>query len=142
MISSYFNLEIDLRGRRRGVGAPRATELPYELTGTQNAVRVNNNSAVIVLVLARLAVGREVFVLRGELVQISGGFRIPDILTDSGARLVEEGKTSAITHSGYWIISSSCEFYAHPSFSLAPPICAGARIVLIAQFTNLSTKSS
>lgn len=101
LVSGYLNLEMDVRHRQRGVRAPRVTELLCELTGAEDAIVVNNNAAAVMLVLATLAAGREVIVSRGELVQIGGGFRIPDILAASGARLVEVGTTNITTTDDY-----------------------------------------
>ena len=91
----YSNLEYDLeRGRARlAPGSPRG-RCCARLTGAEAALVVNNNAAAVLLALAALAEGREVVVSRGELIEIGDGFRIPDVLARSGARLVEVGTTN------------------------------------------------
>ena len=90
----YSNLEYDLTGGRRGSRAAHASALLTRLTGAEAAVVVNNNAAAVLLVLTALAAGREAIISRGELVEIGGGFRIPDVLRQSGATLREVGTTN------------------------------------------------
>ena len=90
----YCNLEYDLDAGGRGRRDVHAEPLLCRLTGAEAAVVVNNNAAATLLVLAALAAGREVLVSRGELVEIGGGFRVPDILRQSGATLREVGTTN------------------------------------------------
>ena len=90
----YSNLEYDLAAGRRGSRAVHSSALIERLTGAEGAVVVNNNAAAVLLVLAALAAGREVIISRGELVEIGGGFRIPDVLLQSGATLREVGTTN------------------------------------------------
>ncbi len=90
----YSNLEYDLEAGTRGSRQDHLGALLRALTGAEAAVVVNNNAAAVLLVLAALAEGREVVVSRGELVEIGDGFRIPDVLARSGARLVEVGTTN------------------------------------------------
>ena len=90
----YATLEYDLDEGERGDRATHARGLLALLTGAEDALVVNNNAAAVLLVLATLAVGRDVLVSRGELVEIGGGFRVPDVLAQSGARLVEVGTTN------------------------------------------------
>ena len=90
----YANLEYDLEEGARGRRDVHAEALLRRLTGAQAAVVVNNNAAATMLVLAALANGREVLVSRAELVEIGGGFRVPDILRQSGATLREVGTTN------------------------------------------------
>ena len=100
-LRGYLNLEYDLvRGRRsrRGILAER---LLAELSGAEAALVVNNNAAAVFLILHTLCRRREVVVSRGELPQIGGGFRIPDIIRTSGAKLVEVGTTNRTTVEDY-----------------------------------------
>lgn len=90
----YCNLEYDLVDGRRGSRSVHADRLLTTLTGAEAAVVVNNNAAATMLILAALADGREVVVSRGELVEIGGGFRVPDVMAQSGAVLREVGTTN------------------------------------------------
>ena len=90
----YATLEYDLEAGARGSRHGHAAARLRELTGAEDALVVNNNAAACVLALSALAAGREVVVSRGELVEIGGSFRIPDILGTSGCRLVEVGTTN------------------------------------------------
>jgi L-seryl-tRNA(Ser) seleniumtransferase len=90
----YASLEYDLDRGARGRRDVHAEGLLCRLTGAEAAVVVNNNAAATLLVLAALAAGREVIVSRGELVEIGGGFRVPDVMAQSGAILREVGTTN------------------------------------------------
>ena len=97
----YSNLEYDLTRGARGTRSAHAAALLTRLTGAQAALVVNNNAAAVLLVLAALAAGREVVISRGELVEIGGGFRIPDVLRASGATLREVGTTNRTRAADY-----------------------------------------
>jgi L-seryl-tRNA(Ser) seleniumtransferase len=90
----YSDLELDVTTGRRGSRQAHLQSLVRELTGAEAALVVNNNAAAVLLGLSALATGQEVIVSRGEAVEIGGGFRIPDVLKQSGATLVDVGTTN------------------------------------------------
>lgn len=99
--SRYHNLELDLLTGQRGSRHAHAAGLIARTLSAEAAIVVNNGAAAVLLVLAALAAGRPVIVSRGELVEIGGGFRIPEVLESSGARLVEVGTTNRTRRRDY-----------------------------------------
>jgi len=87
----YSDLELELEGGRRGSRHTAVAALLHQLTGAEAGIAVNNNAGAMLLGLAAIAAGKEVIVSRGEAAEIGGGFRIPDVLLQSGATLVEVG---------------------------------------------------
>ena len=127
----YSNLEYDLEAGTRGSRQAHVRALIAELVGAEDALVVNNNAAAVLLALSALAAGREVILSRGELVEIGGGFRVPDVLRQSGARLVEVGTTNRTRVADYAAAlgaETALLLSVHPSnfrvvgFTEAPPL--------------------
>src|SRR5262249_13510287 len=125
------NLEFSLGEGERGSRHVHVQRLLCALTGAEDALVVNNNAAAVLVVLSALAAGREVVISRGELVEIGGGFRVPDVMRQSGARLVEVGttnRTRLTDYAGALTAESALLLAVHPSnfrvigFTEAPQI--------------------
>ena len=101
IVTGYSNLEYNLEAGKRGERYSHFEELLCRLTGAEAAMAVNNNAAAVMLILSSMAKGGEVVVSRGELVEIGGKFRIPDVMERSGATLVEVGTTNKTHYSDY-----------------------------------------
>ena len=98
---NYSNLELDLATGKRGERGGQIEELLQTLTGAEAALVVNNNAAAVLLALSTVAAGGEVIISRGEMVEIGGGFRVPDVIVQCGGRLVEVGTTNKTRLSDY-----------------------------------------
>ncbi len=127
----YSNLEYTLEAGARGSRHDHPRALLQRLTGAEDALVVNNNAAAVYLMLAALCAGREVLISRGQLVEIGGGFRIPDVLRQSGATLVEVGTTNrtytedfarAITPSTAAILRVHASNFRQLGFVAEPPL--------------------
>lgn len=94
IVTNYSNLEFDIEKGERGSRYSHLKDLLTEITGAEDAMVVNNNAAAVLLVLSTMAKGKEVIVSRGELIEIGGSFRIPDVMEQSGATLKAVGTTN------------------------------------------------
>ena len=97
----YSNLEFDLETGKRGSRLIHAESLLQKLTGAESALIVNNNASAVLLILSALANKKRVIIARSQLVEIGGGFRVPDVMKQSGAKLVEVGTTNKVHISDY-----------------------------------------
>ena len=97
----YSNLEFDLETGKRGSRLNHAEDVLKKLLGVEAAVVVNNNASAVLLVLSALASKKRVIIARSQLVEIGGGFRVPDVMKQSGAKLVEVGTTNKVRLSDY-----------------------------------------
>ncbi|GAA4651296.1 L-seryl-tRNA(Sec) selenium transferase [Kistimonas scapharcae] len=153
--TGYCNLEIKLSDGKRGQRKGIVSQLLSSLTGAEEGMVVNNNAASVYLLLNELARGKEVIVSRGEQIQIGGGFRIPDILALSGAKLVEVGTTNittaddyinAVTENTAMVLMVHCSNFVVRGFTESPDIREVARrlpehvILAVDQGSGLSTE--
>lgn len=131
IISNYSSLEYNIADGQRGSRHAHVADAFRQLTGAEDALVVNNNAAAILLIMSSLAKEKEVIVSRGELVEIGGSFRIPDVLKESGAHLVEVGTTNrthlsdyekAITPRTAAILKVHTSNYRIIGFTNCPPI--------------------
>ena len=99
--AGYSNLEFDLSAGKRGKRWLHAEDLLQRLTGAESALVVNNNAAAVMLVLSALARGKRVVIAHSQLVEIGGGFRVPDVMRQSGAKLVAVGTTNRVHVADY-----------------------------------------
>ncbi|MDQ2732179.1 MAG: L-seryl-tRNA(Sec) selenium transferase [Armatimonadota bacterium] len=97
----HSTLEVDVETGRRGHRADGVTDLLRRLVGAEDAIVVNNNAAAVFLCIRSLAAGREVVISRGQLVEIGGHFRIPDVIASAGARMIEVGTTNKTHRADY-----------------------------------------
>ncbi len=116
--AGYTDLEFDLATGKRGSRYAQTGQLIAQVTGAESAIAVNNNASAALLTLSALSAGREVIVSRGEAVEIGGGFRVPDILKQSGATMVEVGTTNrtyARDYEGAVNANTAAILKVHPS---------------------------
>jgi|tagenome__1003787_1003787.scaffolds.fasta_scaffold20943279_2 L-seryl-tRNA(Ser) seleniumtransferase len=134
---SYSNLEFDLAAGARGSRDVHAGALLARACGAEAGLVVNNNAAAVLLALAALARGRDVVVSRGELVEIGGGFRVPEIMAESGCRLVEVGTTNRTRIADYeravqadvaLLLKVHASNYRMVGFTESTPVAALARL--------------
>jgi len=129
----YSTLEYDLDAGQRGHRTAHAERLVCELTGAESALVVNNNAGAVLLALTGLARGQGVIISRGQLVEIGGGFRVPDVMAQSGARLIEVGTTNRTHLSDYeralemnedaaWILRAHHSNFRIVGFTSEPPL--------------------
>lgn len=137
--AGYCTLEFDLESGSRGRRGGRVEELLVELTGAEAALVVNNCAAAALLVLTVLAQGGETIVSRGELIEIGGDFRIPDVMTSSGTALVEVGTTNRTRPSDYIRAispNSRLVMHVHPSNYRVVGFTATAKISELAELAH------
>ena len=135
----YSNLEYELEAGERGSRHTHVAALLRELTGAEAALVTNNNAAAVLLALSTLAMGREVIISRGELVEIGGGFRVPDVMRQSGCQLVEVGTTNRTRISDYQAALSertAMLLSVHPSNFLITGFTESAPVSALAELAH------
>lgn len=134
----YSNLEFDLDSGKRGSRLLHAEAVLQKLTGAEAALVVNNCASAVLLVLTALASRKRVIISRSQLVEIGGGFRIPDVMKQSGAKLVEIGTTNKVRISDYEeaLTSSVSSAGIRLSASKSVPVSAPASVVMRAHRSN------
>ena len=136
---NYSNLEYELTSGERGSRHSHVAELLRELTDAEAAVVTNNNASAVFLSLSALAAGREVIISRGQLVEIGGGFRVPDVMRQSGCHLVEVGTTNRTRIRDYEeALSERTALFlsVHPSNFLITGFTASAPVSALAELAH------
>lgn len=135
--ANYSTLEYDLDAGKRGSRLTHPERALQAVTGAEAALVVNNNASAVLLILSALAHGREVIISRGQLIEIGGGFRIPDVLAQSGAHLVEVGTTNktrladferALTPAAALLLRAHASNFKQIGFVEAPPLDGLAKL--------------
>jgi L-seryl-tRNA(Ser) seleniumtransferase len=137
--SGYSNLEYDLERGKRGSRHTHISSLLRELTGAEDTLVVNNNAAAVLVSLSALALDREVVISRGQLVEIGGGFRVPDVMRQSGCTLVEVGTTNRTRLADYenaLTERTALLLAVHPSNFLITGFTEATSIHELAQLAN------
>ncbi len=137
--SGYSNLEYNLEAGERGSRHTHVAALLSELTGAEAAIVTNNTAAAVLLGLSALASGREVIISRGQLVEIGGGFRVPDVMRQSGCQLVEVGTTNRTRISDYEAAlteRSALLLTVHPSNFLITGFTESAPIYALSELAH------
>lgn len=137
LVTGYSNLEYDLEEGARGSRYSHFEKIVTKITGAEAAMAVNNNAAAVLLILSALAKDKEVIVSRGELVEIGGSFRVPDVMAQSGGKLVEVGTTNkthlydyenAITENTAALLKVHTSNYKIVGFTESVPLCEMAEL--------------
>jgi L-seryl-tRNA(Ser) seleniumtransferase len=140
-LAGYTNLEFDLATASRGHRNDHIRELISEITGAEDALVVNNNAAAVMLILRTFAEAREVIISRGELIEIGGSFRIPDIMSASGAIMIETGCTNRTKSTDYLNAitpNTSIIFKAHKSNYFIGGFCEEVGVNELADISHQS----
>lgn len=137
LVTGYSNLEYDLEEGARGSRYSHFEKIITKITGAEAAMAVNNNAAAVLLILSSMAKDKEVIVSRGELVEIGGSFRVPDVMMQSGGKLIEVGTTNkthlydyenAITENTAALLKVHTSNYKIVGFTESVPVCEIAEL--------------